>query len=90
MILMLHQDGTSLGGELSLHGDLGGGGPISGRIDGNTITFTTKDLLTGTITWTGKIHASRLVGQYQVEPPTLTTALTGVASQVGAWEVNRK
>ncbi len=90
MILYINQSEQYINGELSLHGELGGGGSISGRVDGKTLTFTTKDFIVGTITWTAQVRGKSLIGEYQVETPVWTSALTGASNQKGVWEVARK
>ncbi len=90
LILILNQRDNMIGGSLTVSGDLSGGGAISGRIDGSSVTFTTSDMIMGQITWTGEIRGREIQGQYFVETPVLTSIFTGAQNQRGIWAVSRK
>ena len=90
MALILNDDHGSLTGSLTLSGDLGGGGEIHGRRDGEIISFVTRSPY-GQITWSGTIKESTIEGPYIIESsPEYVTATGLTASQRGIWKVTRR
>lgn len=85
--LILDQDKNTISGRLSLSGELGGDGPLSGQVDGSTISFTTSDPLIGKLFWTGTISGRHIKGTYHVDTNLLNTLITGTKSQQGSWAV---
>lgn len=89
LTLVINQDGNSISGNLSLSDELGGGGPFSGKIEDNIISFTTIDPLVGKLFWTGTASGRHINGTYQVDSTFLATLITGTKSQQGSWSVTR-
>lgn len=87
--LVLDQDKNAISGNLSLSGELSGGGPLSGKIEGNTISFTTSDPLIGKLFWTGTISGRHIKGTYHIDTTFLTTLITGTKGQHGSWTVTK-
>jgi len=86
--LVLNETGPVVTGTMYLGSALTGGGNLSGRRDGNEVTFVTHDSLGGRITWTGKVGRRSIEGSYVAEPAGLRAVL-GQSNQYGDWSVKR-
>ena len=87
LLLLIHGGtATRVHGELSLFGELGGGGPFHGRVNGQELRFTTcLPLLQTVVEWHGQRTESGLAGTYQVccDLPEVVTA--DLSQQRGHW-----
>ena len=87
LLLLIHGGtATRVHGELSLFGELGGGGPFHGRVHGHKLRFTTcLPLLQTVVEWHGQRTESGLAGTYQVccDLPEVVTA--DLSQQRGQW-----
>lgn len=81
--LSLHRTGDEVSGTLTISGKLIGGGPITGSIEGDNVTFSTIGRDFGKITWFGRIEGKGIKGSYVVENPDGRI-------QKGIWSVTRK
>ncbi|MEI6036164.1 MAG: hypothetical protein WCS65_18010 [Verrucomicrobiae bacterium] len=82
MYLVMHEQDGAVSGQLDISSELGGGGPITGTMEGDQVTFTTVWEF-GEITWFGRIKGKSIHGAYLVEGPD------GL-NQKGIWRVSRK
>jgi hypothetical protein len=71
-----------LSGDLDITGELVGGGPIRGTIEGDCLNFATYGWF-GLISWSGRIRGKTISGCYRVDSPDGST-------QHGVWSVSRK
>jgi len=79
-LVMHEQDGT-VSGQLDISSELGGGGPITGTMEGDQVAFTTIWEF-GEITWLGRVKGKTIKGTYRVEGPDGST-------QQGIWSVSK-
>ena len=88
LTLVAHPDKT-ISGNISITGDLSGTSPITGIVEGNTVTFTSNEKGSGmTITWRGSLKKNRIEGSYIVSVNTWNK-LAGNTDQEGVWSVDR-
>ena len=80
--LELHQEEGEVFGNLEIVGKLYGGGPITGTLEGDQLTFTTRASYCE-ITWFGRIQGKSIKGTYVVR-------LVDGSTQQGIWSVSRK
>lgn len=90
MTLALRQAPNGFVGELTLAGDLSGGGPLFGHIDANKVYFTSRSDDGLEIAWVGELRDDRIVGRYVVPHSEAIKQQTGKETQEGHWEVKRK
>lgn len=77
---------TRIHGELSLFGDLGGGGPFHGTVQGETVRFTTcLPALQIVIEWDGRRTGDGMAGTYEVWSDHPEVAALGLQRQTGVW-----
>ena len=91
IVLVLRRlQGREIIGDLTIHGDLGGGSEFSGIISGNHLTFVTRSL-TGkqSITWTSTISADIIEGSYAVVDEGWLMGLIGMRNQQGVWKCQK-
>lgn len=73
-------------GELGLSGELDGGGPFHGRLNDETMVFTTcVPAAQVVIEWRAQINAGQLSGTYSVCCDDPKMAASGLARSVGVW-----
>ena len=87
--LLLHIHGATevrIHGELSLFGELDGGGPFHGTVLGETVRFTTcLPALQIVIEWEGKRTGDGMAGTYDVWSDHPGVAAQGLQRQAGIW-----
>lgn len=66
--LVMHEEDGAVSGQLDLSSELGGGGQITGTMEGDKVTFTTVWEF-GEITWFGRIKGKTIRGTYRVDGP---------------------
>lgn len=77
---------TRIHGELSLFGELGGGGPFHGSVHGDAVRFTTcLPALQFVIEWEGKRTGNGMAGTYVVWSDHPEVAAQGLQRQTGVW-----
>ena len=79
--LVMHEQDGEVSGQLDISSELGGGGPITGTMEGNQVAFTTIWEF-GEITWLGRVKGKTIKGTYRVEGPDGST-------QKGIWSVSK-
>lgn len=79
--IVFTEEGTKLGGFMSVSGWLGGGGNITGTRSGTNFRFTTTDRTGLIIEWQGDVQNGNLSGEYFIKP------FGGLPRQVGEWNV---
>jgi hypothetical protein len=81
--LLVHKgpDG-GLSGSLNILGELTGGGPITGIIEGDDLSFSTSGSF-GAIYWSGRIRGKAISGSYWIESPDGST-------QQGIWSASKR
>ncbi len=73
-------------GELCLYGELGGGGPFHGSIQGDNVRFTTcVPAMQMVIAWIGNQTDEGLAGTYEVWSDRADLAAQGLQEQAGIW-----
>ena len=86
--LISARDGV-VSGNIAITGELEGSSPITGLIEGDVITFTSKDATASyTITWRGRISGKKIEGTYVVSERLLEKQL-GAVDQEGKWSVSK-
>jgi hypothetical protein len=80
--IVFTEEGTKLGGFMSVSGWLCGGGNISGTRSGRNFQFTTTDRTGLIIEWQGDFQNGKLSGEYSIK------AYGDLPRQVGEWSVN--
>lgn len=88
MLLVINESSQRVDGNLTLSGDLVGGGKLSGRVDGDRISFTTTSADWGEISWTGERNAQGIQGVYYIEAKG--GLLGGTPAQQGVWKVSKR
>ena len=68
LYLVMHEEAGAVSGQLDLSSELGGGGPITGTMEGDQVTFTTVWEF-GEITWLGRVKCKNIRGTYRIEGP---------------------
>ena len=81
MYLVMHEEAGAVSGQLDISSELGGGGPITGTMEGDQVTFTTVWEF-GEITWLGRVKGKTIRGTYRVEVPEGFT-------QNGIWSASK-
>jgi hypothetical protein len=81
MYLVMHEQDGAVSGHLDISSELGGGGPITGTMEGEQVTFTTVWEF-GEITWRGRVKGKAIRGTYLVEGPDGLT-------QKGIWSATK-
>ena len=81
MYLVMHEQDGAVSGQLDLSSELGGGGPITGTMEGDQVTFTTIWEF-GEITWHGRVKGTTIRGTYRIEGPDGLT-------QKGIWSASK-
>ena len=81
LYLVMHEEAGAVSGQLDLSSELGGGGPISGTMEGDQVAFTTVWEF-GEITWLGRVKGKTIRGTYRVEGPDGST-------QKGIWSASK-
>lgn len=79
--LEMHEEAGQVSGTLAISPALDGGGPITGSLEGDQLTFTTTASYCE-ITWFGRIQGKTIKGTYQVR-------LEDGSTQKGIWRVSR-
>ena len=87
IVLVLRRlQGHEVIGDLTIHGNLGGGSEFSGVISGSRLTFVTRALKgKQTITWTGTVSEDSIEGGYVVLDERWLMSLLGARNQEGVW-----
>ena len=91
-LLLLIHGGTEarMHGELSLSGELGGGGPFHADVQGDRLRFTTcLPVLQTVVEWQGQRTERGLAGTYQVWCDLPKAVAPGLAQQQGEWSCER-
>jgi len=79
--LDMHDEAGKVSGNLEIFGALDGGGPITGDLEGDQLTFTTRASYCE-ITWFGRMQGKMIKGTYLVR-------LDDGSTQKGIWNVSR-
>ena len=79
--LVLHEQEGSVSGNLELSEELSGGGPITGTLEGDQLTFTTSNSYCE-ITWFGRIQGKTIKGTYQAR-------MADGSAQKGIWSARK-
>lgn len=83
--LVVSEENHRLTGAMSVTGWLGGGGDVTGTLNGARMQFTTYDTRSGiTIEWQGEIKNGGVTGEYFTKSSTL------IEKQVGEWSASWK
>jgi hypothetical protein len=85
--LVLDESERGISGNLSISGELMGGGPFAAKIDGRNLTFTTEDQILGKLYWSGFVDGPHIKGTYHVETSLIGKLLSGLPNQQGTWAV---
>lgn len=88
LILTLNQNGESLSGKMTISGNLVGGGNVTGRVDGDQLSFVTSSADYGDISWMGEIKDGEISGYYLIGASD--SILTSTPAQEGVWRVNKR
>jgi hypothetical protein len=87
LLLLIHAvSSATVHGELGLSGELSGGGPFHGRINGDHLVFTTcMPIVQTVIEWRAKMSEGTVSGTYSVacDNPEILTG--GFGRQEGVW-----
>ena len=79
--LDMHEEAGKVSGNLEISGKLDGGGPITGTLEGDQLTFTTRASYCE-ITWFGRIQGKTIKGTYLAR-------LDDGSTQKGIWSVSK-
>jgi hypothetical protein len=80
--LEMHEESGTVSGNLAIAGKLDGGGPITGTLEGDQLTFTSRASYCE-ITWFGRMKGKTIKGTYRVQ-------LEDGSTQKGIWSVSRE
>jgi len=81
LYLVMHEQDGAVSGQLDISSELGGGGPITGTMEGDQVTFTTVWEF-GEIKWIGRVKGKTIRGTYRVQ-------VADGSTQKGIWSASK-